>query len=94
MKNRKHEEEHQNSSSYANNKYDVQLCKKNAAKSFLNETFPNLDDSAELGKYVLNFYLCYYIYIHLYSSYFNWIIQYLSEIKIFKDNVRKRLKSK
>ena len=67
----KREGVHQISSSLADNKYDVQLCKMNAGKSLQNETFPNFNDSAELGKYVLNFYLCYYIYIHLYSSYFN-----------------------
>ena len=60
----KPEEVHQNLSSCAYNKYDVQLFKKNAEKNLQNETFPNFNDFAELGKSVLNFYLCYYIYIY------------------------------
>ena len=41
------EEEHQNSSSCANNKYDVQLCKKNDKKSFQIEILPTYDVFAE-----------------------------------------------
>ena len=50
VKKTKFEEEHQNSSSCTNNKYDIQLCKMNAAEMFQNETFPNLNGYAELGK--------------------------------------------
>ena len=50
VKKRKHEQAHQNSTSYANNKYDVQFYKMNAGKSFQNETFPNFDGSDEPGK--------------------------------------------
>ena len=48
-KKRKLEEVHQSSSSYANTKYDVQLCKKNAAKCLQNETLPPFDGFDELG---------------------------------------------
>ena len=44
------EEEHQNSSSCANNKYDVQLCKINAAKSFQNESLSTFNGFEEPGK--------------------------------------------
>ena len=50
VKRRKLEEVHQNSSSYVNKKYDVQLFKMNAGKSFQNETFPNFNDFDVLGK--------------------------------------------
>ena len=50
VKKRKLEEDHQNSRSYANNKYDVQFYKMNAGQSFQNETFPNFDGSDEPGK--------------------------------------------
>ena len=43
------EEVHQLSSSYANTKYDVQLFKKNAAKSLQNETLPSFDGFDEPG---------------------------------------------
>ena len=43
------EEEQQNINSYANDKYDVQLFKKNAAKSFQSETSPNFNCSDVLG---------------------------------------------
>ena len=43
------EEELQNINSCANNKYDVQLFKKNAAKSFQSETSPNFNGSDVLG---------------------------------------------
>ena len=49
VKRRKLKEVHQNSSSYANKKYDVQLFKKNAAKSFQSETSLNLNGFDELG---------------------------------------------
>ena len=49
VKKRKLEEEHKNLSSFANNKYDVKLCKKNAAKSFQNETLPTFDGFDVLG---------------------------------------------
>ena len=46
---RKLKEVHQNSSDYLNTKYDVQLCKKNAAKNFQIETLPPFDGFNELG---------------------------------------------
>ena len=46
----KPEEEHQNASSCANNKYDVQLCKINAANSFQNESLPTFNGFEEPGK--------------------------------------------
>ena len=42
-------EEHQSSSSCANNNYDVQLCKVNAAKCFQNETLSTFDGFDEPG---------------------------------------------
>ena len=50
LKKRKLEEEHQNSSSCVNSKYDVQFCKMNAEKMFQNETFPTFNDLDKLGK--------------------------------------------
>ena len=50
---RKLEEGHQSLTSFANNKHYLQLCKVNAAKSFQNETLPNFNDFAELGKYIV-----------------------------------------
>ena len=49
VKKRKLDEVHQSSSNYANTKYDVQLCKKNAAKSLQNETLPSFDGFDEPG---------------------------------------------
>ena len=49
VKKRKLEEKHQHLSSFVNNKYDVQLCKKNAAKCLQNETLPPFDGFDELG---------------------------------------------
>ena len=43
------EEEHHNLNSCANNKYDVQLYKMNAAKYFQNETLPTFYGFDELG---------------------------------------------